>query len=74
MKTYAYACYWRLATAKPALLRADEGRNIGLLIGGMTDNPPLLLKEVKAAYSRHIPEGLNTPAIQSLKMAAMALE
>ena len=52
----------------------DEGRNIGLLIGGMIDNPPLLLKEVKAAFKRHVPEGVDNPAIRSLKMAAMALE
>ena len=52
----------------------DEGRNIGLLIGGMTDNPPLLLKGVKAAFKRHVPEGVDNPAIRSLKMAAMALE
>lgn len=50
------------------------GRSIGLLTELLAENPPLLLKEVKAAYNRHVPDGVDNPAIRSLKMAAMALE
>ena len=52
----------------------DMGRGIGLLTERLAENPPLLLKEVKAAFKRHVPDGVDSPAVRSLKMAAMALE
>ncbi len=52
----------------------DMGRGIGLFTERLAENPPLLLKEVKAAYNRHVPDGVDSPAVRSLKMAAMALE